>query len=344
MVWRGMGEGILVSLLVLGVTIYVLYASKVIIPIQSWQDVINAAVKLLGAALLIGAVYGFWFSMRIKLRLEPLTEAMALLEKGNFSRAPLQVGEDEIGRLGDQLERITKIWEDQVTSLQRLSSHNAQLAEQARYSAIVEERQRLARELHDAVSQQLFAISMTATAVGRTFDKDLEKAKHQVHLIEEMASVAQSEMRALLLHLRPVHLEGKRLKEGLIHLFHEIGAKVPMQIVWDIDEDIGTTKGIENHLFRIVQEALSNAMRHSKAAKLEIRLHQRIDGIRLLLRDNGVGFDLVEAKTTSYGLKTMQERVSEVGGSLQIVTAPGKGTRIEIRIPIMAEEGVEVGP
>lgn len=109
-----------------------------------------------------------------------------------------------------------KRWEEQVTSLQRLSNNNAELAEKAKLSAVIEERQRLARELHDAVSQQLFAISMTATAVGRTLDKDFEKAKRQIHLIEEMASVAQSEMRALLLHLRPIHLKENDCPKGLL--------------------------------------------------------------------------------------------------------------------------------
>ena len=163
--------------------------------------------------------------------------------------------------------KISKRWEDQVSSLQRLSTNNAQLAEQARVTAIVEERQRLARELHDAVSQQLFAISMTATAVGRTLDKDFDKAQRQVALIEEMSAVAQSEMRALLLHLRPVYLEGKALEQGLRDLITELRIKVPMEITFEMDDDIHLLKGIENHLFRIIQEAMSNTLRHSKAEK-----------------------------------------------------------------------------
>ncbi|MNJ56307.1 Sensor histidine kinase LiaS [compost metagenome] len=210
-----------------------------------------------------------------------------------------------MGRLGEQLERIGKRWEEQVSSLQRLSTHNAQLAEQARVSAIVEERQRLARELHDAVSQQLFAISMTATAVGRTLEKDFDRAQRQVELIEEMASVAQSEMRALLLHLR---------------------------------DELNLGKGIENHLFRIIQEAMSNTLRHSKADKMDIRIHQKQDIVKLSLRDNGIGFQLDDKKQASYGLSTMQERVREIGGSIQFITAPGKGTRIEITVPLMNDD------
>jgi len=256
-----------------------------------------------------------------------------------LSRPIPDLGEDEIGRLGEQLGRISKRWEEQVTSLQRLSANNAELAERVRFSAITEERQRLARELHDAVSQQLFAISMTATALARTMEKDFAKAQRQVELIEEMASVAQSEMRALLLHLRPVHLEGKRLAQGMHELVQELRAKVPIDIQLVMDEDIQLPRGIEDHLFRIVQEALSNTLRHSRADKLEIRLQRRNDYVRLYIRDNGVGFDLDVKKAASYGILSMQERVNEIGGSINIISAPGMGTRIDIRVPILIEEG-----
>lgn len=345
MIWRSMAESILLSLAIFGVIIYFINSRGYMKVFDSWQEGISFSLMIIGIVAVIGGGYGYWSSNRIKRRLEPLMESMLMLEKGNFSRASFQIGEDEIGRLGEQLGRITKKWEEQVSSLQRLSNNNAELAEKARFSAIIEERQRLARELHDAVSQQLFAISMTATAVGRTLEKDYDKAKRQIHLIEEMASVAQSEMRALLLHLRPVHLEGKRLSEGLIELLQELQMKVPMDISWEMDEEIRLPKGIEDHLFRIVQEALSNALRHSKATKLEAKLLHRPDGIRLSIRDNGVGFDLDAKKQTSYGIVSMKERVNEIGGSLHIITAPDKGTRIEIRVPILLEgeeaDGIE---
>lgn len=337
MMWRSMGESILLSMVVFGVVIYFLNSRGYLNPFTDWQTGVQFSLLVIGAVIAIGAIYGYWYSNRITRRLEPIMEAMLLLEKGNFVRPGFQLGEDEIGRLGEQLVRITKKWEEQITSLQRLSNDNAQLAEIAKFSAVNEERQRLARDLHDAVSQQLFAISMTATAVGRTLDKDFDKAKRQIYLIEEMASVAQSEMRALLLHLRPVHLEGKRLSEGLVELLNELHAKVPMDISWDMDHEIRLPKGIEDHLFRIVQEALSNALRHSKASKLEVKLLHRPDGIRLSIRDNGVGFELDARKHASYGIVSMKERVNEIGGSMHVITAPNQGTRIEIRVPILVE-------
>lgn len=340
MIWRSMGESIWFSLILFIIIVYYLYANEFINPqfFTSWQSAIQLSLGLLMIVIVIGVTFGYWFSYRITRRLDLLNNAALLLEKGNFTLSVPPLGEDEIGRLGEQLNRVSKKWEEQVTSLQRLSNSNAELAEKAKYSAVIEERQRLARDLHDAVSQQLFAISMTATAVGRTLGKDFEKAKRQIYLIEEMSSVAQSEMRALLLHLRPVHLEGKRLAQGLIALLHELQAKVPIDISWQMDEHISLPKGIEDHLFRIVQEALSNTLRHSKATTMEIKLQYPADVVRLTIRDNGVGFELDAKKHASYGLASMKERVSEIGGSMNVLTAPDKGTRIEIRVPIMASD------
>ncbi|WP_152400172.1 sensor histidine kinase [Paenibacillus cellulositrophicus] len=338
MVSRSMGEGALLSFVMLLIIFYVLYTYGYLAPFDSWQKTLQAGATLILVPIGLGAIFGFYQSYRVKMKLERLRETLLSWEKGNVARSVPELGGDEVGRLGEQLGRISKKWEEQVNSLQRLSTNNAQLAEQARISAIIEERQRLARELHDAVSQQLFAISMTATAVGRTLEKDFDKAQRQVALIEEMAAVAQSEMRALLLHLRPVYLEGKPLEQGLGELIKELKVKVPMEIVFEMDKGIHLVKGIENHLFRIIQEAMSNTLRHAKADKMEIRIHQKKDMVWVMLRDDGQGFELNETKQASYGLSNMQERVNEIGGSIQIITAPGKGTRIEITVPIVSED------
>ncbi|MFC4303748.1 sensor histidine kinase [Cohnella boryungensis] len=339
MVWRHMGEAVLYSLGVGALVVYLLIRYGVDGSFQSLNKGISFTITAIGVLTVTGAAFGFWRSYPIRNRLEMLRESMVTLEKGSPSLPLPDLGQDEIGRLGEQLGKLGRRWEEQVTSLQRLSTNNAELAAQARMSAVVEERQRLARELHDAVSQQLFAISMTATAVGRTMDNDFERARRQVELIEEMASAAQSEMRALLLHLRPVHLEGKRLAQAIPELVEEMKAKVPVDIGIDIEQDLPLNKGMENHLFRIVQEALSNTLRHSKATRMDIVLQRRGETVRLGIRDNGIGFDTQVKKQASYGMTNMEERVTELGGSLNVASAPGKGTRIEIRVPLMAEGG-----
>ncbi|QJC54236.1 sensor histidine kinase [Paenibacillus albicereus] len=213
--------------------------------------------------------------------------------------------------------------------------------EQVKFTAVIEERQRLSRELHDAVSQQLFAISMTATAVSRTIEKDWERARRQVQLIEEMAAVAQSEMRALLLHLRPVHLDGKDLAQALERLVSELQAKVPMEISIQVDRTLLFHPNAEDHLFRIAQEALSNTLRHAKASKMDISLRRDGSLAKLSFTDNGIGFDLEEKKQASYGLLTMEERIHELGGRIAVNTAPGEGTAIEMWVPL--EDGKGIG-
>jgi len=343
MVWRQMGESVLFSLGIGALMVYLLIQAGLISDVRRWDALLPYALSAVGLLVAAGAAFGFLRGYPIRQRLRLLSETMRMLEKGTPGPPLPPLGQDEIGMLGEQLRKLVRKWEDQVSALQRLSSHNAELASKARITAAMEERQRLARELHDAVSQQLFAISMTATAVSRTLEQDLEKARRQIELIEEMAVAAQSEMRALLLHLRPIPLEGKRLAQAIPELVKEMRAKVPIGIHLDMDPDLHLSPGMEDHLFRIVQEAMSNTLRHARASRMDIEMHRRGDTVLLIIRDNGVGFDLNEKKQASYGLMNMEERVLELGGSFHLATAPGKGTRIEIRVPVMAEGGKPIG-
>ncbi|TGU91448.1 sensor histidine kinase, partial [Mesorhizobium sp. M00.F.Ca.ET.186.01.1.1] len=201
------------------------------------------------------------------------------------------LGVDEVGELGWQLNRLASQWEEQVASLQRLSNHNAALAEQVKQAAVTEERQRLARELHDAVSQQLFAIAMTTAAMKRLVEKNPQRAAQQIELVEEMAAAAQAEMRALLLHLRPATLQNKSLKEAMMELLEELTRKNTMELTWEIEDVEGLPSGIEDHLFRILQESLSNTLRHAKASLIAVKLFTLQEQVRLRVTDDGVGFD-----------------------------------------------------
>ncbi len=291
-------------------------------------------------AVLIGASFGYIYGNLLKKRIEILLQSAMMLERGNLDIRIPDLGEDELGQLGRQLNDMTTRFQQQVASLQRLSAHNAELNDQVKQAAIVEERQRLARELHDAVSQQLFAISMTMAALKRTLLQNPEKAKGQAELVEEMAAAAQSEMRALLLHLRPAHLEGKGLKQGIEDLLREMQGKHPISFQWSIEEIPSLPKGMEDHLFRILQEALSNTLRHAKAHRVEVKLVVIGNKLRFKITDDGIGFTIKdERKSSSYGMALMQERVAEIGGVLNISSAPGQGTLIEVTIPIIMGRG-----
>ncbi|MBA4494152.1 histidine kinase [Paenactinomyces guangxiensis] len=288
--------------------------------------------------VLTGAVSGFIFGYGIKRRMEMLAESIMRFERGNFAHRVPASGEDEIGMVADHLNRMAERIEKQVASLQKLSTEKAQWQERMKQAVISEERQRLARELHDAVSQQLFAISMMSSAVKETLPEADIQINKQITMIEKMAGNAQNEMRALLLHLRPVTLEGKGLKEGLEELLEEFKAKHSVEIDWEVSDLPNLAKGIEDHLFRIVQEGLSNVFRHSQATAVTVRLAARNRQVYLKIIDNGVGFDMNKPKASSYGLQSIQERASAIGGIAEVVSFPGKGTQVEVKVPIVDEK------
>ncbi|MCR8657775.1 sensor histidine kinase [Paenibacillus endoradicis] len=263
----------------------------------------------LGVGLAGSAIYQYFINSRLKASMRKI-----LAQRKNYSSITLLGNDDQVNDV-EQTEEDS-LWEEQV-----------------RFTAVIEERQRLARELHDAVSQQLFAISMTATAVSRTIERDWERAKRQVQLIEEMASVAQSEMRALLLHLRPVHLDGKSLGLALTALVNELQQKIPMEIELVVDTSIVMRVEIEDHLFRIAQEALSNALRHSKAEYMLVKLYKLDHDVHMIIQDKGVGFEMGTRKQGSYGLLTMEERVIELGGQFRLSSNVGEGTTVFVSIP-----------
>ncbi|EIU0284464.1 sensor histidine kinase [Staphylococcus pseudintermedius] len=200
---------------------------------------------------------------------------------------------------------------------------------------IEDERQRLARELHDSVSQQLFAASMMLSAIKET---DLAPPlDQQIPTLEKMVQDSQLEMRALLLHLRPIGLKDKSLGEGIKSLVTDLQRKVPIKVVQEIDE-FEVPKGIEDHLFRITQEAISNTLRHAEGTQVTVELLNRNDYLLLRIQDDGIGFNVDEKLEQSYGLKNMRERAIEIGATFHIVSLPDAGTRIEVKAPLEKEE------
>ncbi|CAG5084220.1 Sensor histidine kinase LiaS [Thermobacillus xylanilyticus] len=315
---RNAAETLLWLVVLLGLMVLVLQGTGYLKIFKLQEKTAAFVLTLIGLGLAVAALYSYLQGVKLKQTLMKLAEQQLKRRPVTLPGADGEGGEAS-GEDENPEERMRK--------------------EQLKFKAITEERQRLARELHDAVSQQLFAISMTATAVKRTLDKDFERAKRQVELIEEMASVAQSEMRALLLHLRPVHLDGKRLPQALEALVEELQQKVPnMVIALDQEPHLAILPEAEDHLFRIVQEALSNTLRHARASRMDISLRREQGQLHLLMRDDGVGFDMEAKKQTSYGLLTMEERVHEMGGTMTLRSAPGEGTEIDIRVPVLMEE------
>ena len=239
------------------------------------------------------------------------------------------------GSLKKALRDANELIETQRTSLQRLSSEKVETNDAIVQERLLAERQRLARELHDSVSQQLFAASMLLSAL--TEQEQQELAQKQLGQVEKIVQQAQLEMRALLLHLRPVALHNKSLAEGLEDLILELQQKVYFNIDYQIEE-IMLSKAEEDHLFRIAQEALSNTLRHAKATEVELLLIERDQLAILRIQDNGLGFDVDGDKTSSYGLRNIAERAVEIGCTYKIVSVPSEGTIVEVKVPLTKEE------
>ncbi len=174
---------------------------------------------------------------------------------------------------------------------QNLTNENYNINDVKVKKIIEDERQRLARELHDSVSQQLFAASMMLSAIKETkLEPPLDQ---QIPILEKMVQDSQLEMRALLLHLRPLGLKDKSLGEGIKDLVIDLQKKVPMKVVNEI-QDFKVPKGIEDHLFRITQEAISKTSRHSNGTKVTVELFNKDDYLLLRIQDNGKGFNVDE--------------------------------------------------
>lgn len=246
----------------------------------------------------------------------------------------------EILTISARVGKLHKQITEKAMLSQRLASEKAVEQEVRIQEIISQERNRLARELHDSVSQQLFAASMLMSAINETRSPADERETKQLKLVEEMIHQSQLEMRALLLHLRPVALKGKCLQEGIEELLLELKQKVTMNIKWKV-ELFPLDKGVEDHLFRILQESVSNTLRHAKAEQLEVLLIKRDDKVILRVVDDGLGFNIDEAKAGSYGLQNMHERAGEIGGTLKIVSVENKGTRLEVKVPILVVAGEE---
>ncbi|MCP8615519.1 sensor histidine kinase [Salirhabdus salicampi] len=284
----------------------------------------------------VSVYVGFKYGTPFKERLEAISVLISALAKGRYSSRILdsETG-DEIGQITVELNELANKMQEQVKSLQRMADEKSEYAQHAHIAATVEERQRIARDLHDAVSQQLFALTMMSEATVRIMDKDVGKAKGQIEEITNMALQAQTEMRALLLHLRPVHLSGESLKTGLYNLIEELQQKCQIDFHVDVENIGKLSDAKEEHLFRMIQESLSNILRHANATKVAINLKKKEHDIYLHITDNGDGFNVNEklVNKTSYGLKTIKERCEELGGTFTVRSQKGEGTYISILIP-----------
>ncbi|WP_078408880.1 sensor histidine kinase [Priestia abyssalis] len=321
--------------------------SFIMFPLENWgllweQEIMDVPFIIFVPSIcivigvIVGAVSGFLWRKQLR----SVADGLQDLEQGRQIEVPEALAFEEMKIIWEKAGKIQKQITEQAKLSQKLATEKAEDQEKRIQEIVSQERNRLARELHDSVSQQLFAASMLMSAINEGKPLSDDRETKQLKMVEEMIHQSQLEMRALLLHLRPVALKGKSLQEGMQELLVELSQKVPMNIKWKI-EPLPLDKGIEDHLFRILQESVSNTLRHSKATSLEVLLIKRDDLLILRVVDDGVGFDVETTKAGSYGLQNMYERAVEIGGTMKMVSVKNKGTRLEVKVPMVSLEGEE---
>lgn len=212
---------------------------------------------------------------------------------------------------------------------------NAQLHERARQAAALEERERLARDLHDSVAQSLYGASLYAEAASRALtDGDVEPAGANLREVRDTLQEALGEMRLLLFELRPPLLDELGLAGALKARLQAVEARAGLETEFS-DRSDGQRLGhaMEQELFRVAQEALNNILKHAHATRVGIDLHASETAVTLEITDNGIGFTPDVDGAGGFGLEGMQQRIERLDGKMRIESSPGNGTRVKAQIP-----------
>jgi signal transduction histidine kinase len=257
----------------------------------------------------------------------------------SFIDVPITIGGQVFGVFDvafTRRQRFTAEDERLYTALAQragVAIENARLYERSQRAASLEERQRLARELHDSVSQALYGISLGARTARTQLDRDPARAAEPLDYVLSLAEAGLAELRSLIFELRPESLE----TEGLVAAFGKqveaLRARHALEVTAEFDGEPALSLEAKEALYRIGQEALNNTVKHARATHITVRLESGPDGVRLSVTDNGVGFDPDGSFPGHMGLQSMKERAQAFGGEVRITSTPGSGTTVDITLP-----------
>jgi signal transduction histidine kinase len=212
---------------------------------------------------------------------------------------------------------------------------NARLYEEARGKAVLEERQRLARELHDSVSQVLYSIALNAASAAALGHHDAERAAELERDVQELAGVGLAEMRALIFELRPESLEQEGLISAIRKQAEAAQARHGFTVRISLAAEPDVPLAAKEALYRIVQEALQNVAKHARARSVQLALELLETEVSLRITDDGRGFDANRSFPGHLGLRSMRERMAGVGGDLEIESSRAGGTSIRARLRLV---------
>jgi two-component system, NarL family, sensor histidine kinase LiaS len=273
---------------------------------------------LLGTGLM-GAIFGSYFAHGLATRFNRLSTTTDLWSEGDFSKYIDDSTGDEISQFSERLNTMAR-------QLQNLLRRRQDMA-------VSEERNRLARDLHDSAKQQALAASFELGTALTLYERDPQEAKKHLAEADTLVDSVRRELTNLVDELRPQSMNGEDFSETLkgygFEWSHRSGIKLNVYVNGS-DEDLQPVT--RETLFRIAQEALANVARHSSANQAEISIDYEKDSVTLVIKDDGSGFD-TSAPHSGLGLHSMQERAESLGGIFSVASEPGRGTRIVVALP-----------
>ncbi len=281
----------------------------------------------------VGGLFGFITTRGLLHRLRNLVTATTRSADGDYTQRVPVSRRDEVGQLEARFNRMAEQLVGSIAQQQGLAEENARLSE----------RNRIARDLHDSVKQQVFAISMQLGAALATLDQQPEVGRQHLLEADSLAYHAQEELTTLIQELRPLALQNKGLAAALQEysqtwaLRRSIAAGLEIATACDLPPDV------EEALWRVAQESFANIARHSQATKVHVTLacHQGI--VTLSITDNGQGFESAFVNESSVGLHSMKERMEALGGMLTVESKVGQGTRILAQCRCRESDGYPAG-
>jgi signal transduction histidine kinase len=293
---------------------------------STWFVLLPSAFLLTLGAIFVGTIFGWLTARWLTRRLRVLTGAANAWSRGDFGAVARDSSNDELGQLARHLNSMAAEIEALLQERQDL--------------AVIEERNRLARDLHDSVKQQVFATAMQLAAARNLLERDpSDPSAAHTHVAEaqSLTSQAQQELTALIQELRPVALEDKGLASALEGYSRDWSRQTGIAATIRVQGEQETSLEIEQALFRVAQEALANIARHSYATKVDVHLLWDRPDLAMTIQDNGNGFDVERADGKGTGLWSMRQRIAAVGGALRISSSTA-GTRVEVHVPIIGVE------
>jgi signal transduction histidine kinase len=265
----------------------------------------------------VGVLFGLLASRRLVRRVRRLEQATLAVADGDYTVTLPGSGRDEVGRLEANFTTMTR----------QLGSALAAERQRATGDARAAERARIAREVHDTISQHLFALRMIAAGMRRA-----DPGNQQAQAVECISEEALRDMQILLIELRPASLDGAGLAPALEEMCAAYHDRLGVTVDASLD-DVAVPGPVEHALLRITQEACANAVRHGNARRLAVSMTRQDGHIELAVRDTGTGFDPAIPHAGS-GLAHIRDRVAELGGTVDIDSAPGRGAALTVRVPV----------